>query len=126
MQTLGGGISQEQRKLCVLDYLQVLSNSDVESCAATFAEDCANHDPVGAPPNIGYAALRQYFSGMGKNGSPVQFGGLDVFELNAADKIKILWGFWDPAPLFAALVYAIEQAAPRRQIYDVERIRHLQ
>lgn len=118
---------------CINDYFAALCNKDVAAWLATFAADATSYDPVGAPPNIGQDALRQYFSNLaalfahvsiaaeqvmmcgnqaavkwraecvGKNGRTVQFAGIDVFELDAARKIKTLWGFWDPTAMFAEL-----------------------
>jgi len=126
-------MTQTRITQCVDEYFAALCNKDADAWLATFAEDGASHDPVGAPPNIGHAALRQYFGALaalfervaiaaeqvlvcdsraavkwqaecvGKNGRTVRFAGLDVFEMNAAGKIQALWGFWDAAAMFAAL-----------------------
>jgi steroid Delta-isomerase len=124
---------QTQIELCIQDYFVAICQKDVEAWVATFAADGANHDPAGTPPNVGHAALRQFFvtvisafesvliaaeqvmvcgdraavkwraEGVGKNGRAVRFAGLDVFEMNMAGKIQSLWGFWDPAAMFAEL-----------------------
>jgi steroid delta-isomerase len=126
-------MAQSRIEKCIHEYFAALGNKDVEAWLATFAVDGKNHDPAGAPPNIGHAALRQFFlavvaafesvsiaaeqvlvcdqraavkwhaEGVGKNGRTVRFAGLDVFEMNTAGKIQALWGFWDPAAMFAEL-----------------------
>lgn len=126
-------MSQEQLERCIQDYFAALCSKDVEAWLATFAADAASHDPAGAPPHVGHAALRRFFDGVvaafdsvsitaqqtlwcgrraavtwraegvGKNGRTVRFAGIDVFELDEAGKIQALWGFWDPAAMFAEL-----------------------
>jgi steroid delta-isomerase len=126
-------MTQTRITQCIDDYFAALCNKDVEAWLAAFAADGASHDPVGAPPNVGHAALRQYFGTLaalfervaiaaeqvvvcdsraaakwqaecvGMNGRTVRFAGLDVFEMDANGNIKALWGFWDPAAMFAEL-----------------------
>lgn len=104
-----------------------------EAWVATFAADGESHDPVGAPPTRGHAALGAFFDGLvgmtnsiglhedhvfvcgaeaavkwtgrgvGKNGKPFQFEGIDVFEIDAQGKIKRLFAYWDPPKLMAQL-----------------------
>lgn len=118
---------------CVAGYFAALRAMDGEAWLACFAADAIAHDPVGAPPNIGQAALRQYFidasgafeclalveeqvfvcgqraavkwcgEGTGRNGRSVRFEGIDVFEFNPRGKIRQLWGYWDPAAMLAEL-----------------------
>jgi len=126
-------MSQGQIEQGIQDFFAAFCNKDVEAWLATFAADATSHDPVGAPPNVGHAALRQFFltvmdmfdrvsigaeqvlvcnqrgvakwraQGVGKNGRTVNFAGLDVFEMDESGKIKGLWGFWDPAAMLAEL-----------------------
>lgn len=106
---------------------------DREAWVAVFAKDGESHDPVGAPPHRGHAALRAFFDGIvgltrtiglyeddvyicgdraavkwtgrgiGKNGKPFQFEGIDVFEVDAHGQITRLNAYWDPALLMAQL-----------------------
>ena len=115
------------------DFFSALCRGDIEAWMATFSADASSHDPVGTPPHIGHPALRQFFvnvsaafksleiaaedvmvcgsrgaakwraTGVGQNGRTVKFTGIDVFEMDAAGKIKTLWGFWDPSAMFAEL-----------------------
>ncbi len=120
----------EQR---ISEFFSALCHKDIEAWLATFSTDASSHDPVGTPPNVGHAALRQFFvnvsaafnsleiaaeevmvcgsrgaakwraTGVGQNGRTVKFAGIDVFEMDAAGKIKTLWGFWDASAMFTEL-----------------------
>lgn len=126
-------MSPQAMQQCIQDYFSALSNKDCDAWLATFANDGANHDPAGSPPNSGHAVLRQYFltvsasfasmeiaadefllqghraavtwnaQAVGHNDRIVKFSGIDVFEMSAAGTIQSLWGFWDPAAMFAEL-----------------------
>lgn len=126
-------MTESSIKQCINDYFTALRNNDLDAWLATFAVDGANHDPAGSPPNIGHAALQQFYlmvtatfasvdiapdayllqghraavtwkaQAVSHKGRAVQFAGIDVFEMNAAGKIQTLWGFWDPAALFTEL-----------------------
>lgn len=41
--------------------------------------------------------------GTGKNGRPVIFEGIDVFEINQEGTIETMWGYWNPAAMMAQL-----------------------
>lgn len=114
-------------------FFSALCRKDIEAWLAMFSADASSHDPVGTPPHVGQAALRQFFvdvsaafksleiaaeevmvcgsrgaakwhaTGVGQNGRTVEFSGIDVFEMDATGKIKTLWGFWDPSAMFAEL-----------------------
>ena len=120
-------------KQCINDYFIALQHLDGDEWLATFAADGASHDPAGAPPHVGHTALRLFFiavtknfasvsiaadeiliqgsraavtwraKGVGANNRKVQFEGIDIFEMDASGKIKAVWGFWDPAAMFAEL-----------------------
>lgn len=100
---------------------------------ACFAADAISHEPYGATPVQGHAALKTLFhtiasalqevsiraeethvahnraavlfrgQGIGKNGKPVNVEGIDVFEFNDAGQIQTLWAYWDPATVLAKL-----------------------
>jgi steroid delta-isomerase len=115
----------------VKSYFASIRAMDVEAWLAHFAADAVSHDPVGGTPLRGHAAMRQFFDhvmsrfetvglhedsvfltedraavkwtgrDVGKNGRPVTFHGIDIFELDAAGKIRTLWAYWDPAATLA-------------------------
>lgn len=117
----------------VAEYFAATRAMDTERWVATFAEDAVSHDPVGAPPHHGHAALRQFLNGVlsgfetiglheekvflngqsaavqwtgrgtGKNGRPITFEGIDVIDCNEDGKIVLVRAFWDPGPIMAAL-----------------------
>jgi len=123
----------EQVQKAVTDYFAAIRAMDADAWVATFADDAVNYDPVGAPPNEGHAALRQFFEGIagafeqvglfedhvfvsgneaavkwtgrgtGKNGRAVTFEGIDVFEINDAGKIQTIHAYWNPAAMMAEL-----------------------
>ena len=106
---------------------------DPTAWTACFAADAVNHEPYGATPVQGHAALKTVFhaiagalrevpihaqemhiahnraavvfhgQGIGKNGKPVEVHGIDVFEFNEAGTIQTLWAYWDPATVLAKL-----------------------
>ena len=114
-------------------YFAATRAMDRKAWVGTFAEDGASHDPVGAPPMKGHAALGQFFDGIvaltekigltedhvficgnqaavkwtgrgiGKNKKPLVFEGIDVMEIDAQGKIKTLHAYWDPSKLMAQL-----------------------
>ncbi|HVF90727.1 MAG TPA: nuclear transport factor 2 family protein [Blastocatellia bacterium] len=118
----------------VADYFTAIRAMDADAWLSTFAENAVSHDPVGAPPSEGHAALRQFFEGIagafekvelfedsvfvagdsaavkwtgrgtGKNGRDVIFEGIDVFEINADNKIQTIWGYWDPSAMMSELM----------------------
>lgn len=126
-------MTQPSIKQSINDYFAAIQNKNSEAWLAGFAADATIHDPAGAPPHVGYEAMHQFFIAMtsafasleiaatdfllqdqraavtwkaralGHNGRAVQAVGIDVFELNAQGKIQTVWGFWNPAALFAEL-----------------------
>ena len=95
-------MSPQAMQQCIKDYFSALSNKDCDAWLATFANDGANHDPAGSPPNVGHVALRQYFLTVSASFASVEISA-DEFEMNAAGTIQTLWGFWDPTAMFAEL-----------------------
>lgn len=126
-------MSTDRVQKAVADYFAAIRAMDASAWIATFAEDATSYDPVGAPPNAGHAALRQFFEGIcgafetvglfedqvfisgneaavkwtgrgtGKNGRAVTFEGIDVFEINDAGKIQTVRAYWNPAAMMAEL-----------------------
>jgi steroid delta-isomerase len=127
-------MSSESIRETVADYFKAIRAMDADAWLATFAENAVSHDPVGAPPAEGHAALRQFFEGIagafetvemfedsvfiagdsaavkwtgrgtGKNGRNVIFEGIDVFEIGADNKIQKMWGYWDPSAMMSELM----------------------
>lgn len=117
----------------VAEYFAAIRAMDVERCVAVFAPDAEQHDPVGAPPNIGHEAIRAFFAnifsgfpsvsltedlvyaggnsaavkwtgkGVAHTGKHVSFDGIDVIDCDDAGKIVRVRAFWNPAPVMAAL-----------------------
>jgi steroid Delta-isomerase len=127
-------MSSESIRETVGDYFKAIRAMDMDAWLATFAEDAVSHDPVGAPPAEGHAGLRAFFEGItgpfetvelfedsvfvagdgaavkwtgrgtGKNGRNVVFEGIDVFEINADNKIQTLRAYWDPSAMISELM----------------------
>lgn len=117
----------------IQDYFAATRAIDVEAYLAAFAEDATNYDPVGGEPLKGHAAMRQFFQsiasmfeqvglteefatvagnevavkwkgiGISKQGNPVTFEGIDIFELNADGRIQTLKAYWNPEAMIAQL-----------------------
>jgi steroid Delta-isomerase len=117
----------------VAEYFAALRAMDVERWVNTFDANAVSHDPVGAPPMHGHEALRQFLAGIsggfatvgltedsvflngnsaavkwtgkgiGRNGKPVTFEGIDVIECNDAGKIVSVHAYWDPGPMMATI-----------------------
>jgi steroid delta-isomerase len=115
----------------VTEYFAAIRAGDVERWVNTFAHDAISHDPVGAPPMQGHAALRQFLTHLGQSfqsvalteeavfvngnsaavkwtgkaishsGKSVDFEGVDVLDCNDDGKITLVRAFWNPAPVMA-------------------------
>jgi steroid delta-isomerase len=113
----------------VAAYFAALRDMNVEAWVSTFAEDGVSHDPVGAPPHQGHAAIRAFLTGVlalfenvglqeqsvfiagneaavkwigygrGKNERDVRFEGIDVLSVNELGKIISVRAYWDPGPV---------------------------
>lgn len=129
-------VAPEIIRQTVAAYFAAIRAMDAEAFAATFAADGVTHDPVGAPPHAGHAAIRQFAEGIfglfatfgltedqvfvagngaavkwtghgrGKNGAEVAFEGVDVIELNDAGTIQLVRAYWDPAPVLSRVTSA--------------------
>jgi steroid delta-isomerase len=114
-------------------YYRTIRVSDVDAFVNLFASDGVSHDPVGAPPHVGRDGVRAFLTGIlglceqldiasvkavfyrnsaavtwsalaiGKNGSKVEFGGIDVFVFDRDLRIATLHAFWDAKPVINAL-----------------------
>ena len=115
----------------IAKYFAAIRAMDVERWVNTFAPDAVSHDPVGAPPMHGHAALRQFmqqiaagfqsisltedgvfingnsaavkWSGkaVAHSGKSVDFEGVDVIDCNEEGKIILVRAFWDPTSVMA-------------------------
>ena len=116
----------------ISSYFSAIGRKDREAWVACFADDSVANDPAHAPARAGKDAHRAFFdavTGMfesvefravdvkvcgdeaavvfhakvrAKNGKLAEAGGIDVFTFDAQAKIRMVKGFWDPSPLFAA------------------------
>jgi ketosteroid isomerase-like protein len=114
-------------------YFAAICAMDPDLWLAAFAEDAVSHDPVGTPPRVGHAALRQamqelcdaveqvgryadhvFVAGngaaikwtgrcIGRNGRAVTFAGIDIMTVDAAGKIQTVMTYWDPQAMRAEL-----------------------
>lgn len=117
----------------VAEYFAAIRAMDVERCVAVFAANAEQHDPVGAPPNIGHNAIRAFFlqifsgfpsvslteesvhangqsaavkwtgKGTAHTGKHVHFEGIDVIDCDEEGKIVRVRAFWNAEPVMAAL-----------------------
>lgn len=117
----------------VTAYFAAINKGDRDLWLDLFAEGSAVHDPVGAPPVEGQAALVELWngivgpfdtlrvepssphfggagaaagwqaSGKGVNGRHVSFEGITVFEISDEGKIQALMAYWDPATMIMEL-----------------------
>lgn len=120
-------------ELTISRYFAATRTTDREAWVQCFTPNGASHDPVGAPPHVGHAALRAFFDsivglvktiglheehvfacgdriavkwigrGLSKSGKPYSFEGIDVFECDAQGRITTLHAYWDPSKLMAQL-----------------------
>ena len=117
----------------VAEYFAAIRAMDTDRYVNTFAPDGVTHDPVGTSPHAGHDALRAFFTGIagafasldltednvfangnsaavkwtgkgvGKNGKPVAFEGVDVIDCDDSGKIVLVRAFWNPGPVMAIL-----------------------
>lgn len=55
-------VDTEQMMATVEAYISSYNRADLDGICAIFAEDAIVEDPVGSPPHIGQAALREFFA----------------------------------------------------------------
>ena len=117
----------------VRQYFSAIGKKDADSWVNCFDEKGISYEPGAPTPLQGHAALRQFLVGVlgafeklsmtedhvfqsgnriavkftgrgtGKNGRPVFFEGIDVFEINQEGKIQTMWGYWNPAAMMKQL-----------------------
>jgi len=106
---------------------------DPVTVTAYFDEKAVTHQPYGAAPLTGRAAVREFLvrvfaafehlevspddifvaknrvavkftgRGTGKNGRHFRLEGITVFEFTECGTIRALWGYWDPEAILAQL-----------------------
>ena len=117
----------------VAQYFAAIRQMDADKWVRCFAEEAVSYEPGAPVPLQGHAALGRFIRGVlaafqnieltadhvflsgnraavkftgrgtGKNGRPVVFEGIDVFEINQDGTIQTMWGYWDPAAMMAQL-----------------------
>src|SRR5213078_2897587 len=126
-------VSADKISRAVRGYFLAIRAMDADAFANSFAEDGTTCDPMGAPPIVGRAGLREFFESICKNfksvgltedsvfvagngaavkwtgtgksnsGREVRFEGIDVIEVNEAGKIQTVHAYWNPAEMIAQL-----------------------
>ena len=126
-------MSPELISAAIRAYFQAIRDMNIDAWVETFAEDAISNDPIGSPPIVGHQKLREFFQsicgafekvglnedqvfiagngaavkwtgrGTSKQGKPVHFEGIDVFEMNEAGKIQRVFAYWNPAEMVAQL-----------------------
>ena len=126
-------MSDETIPAAVRQYFAAIEKRDADAWVNCFAEEGTSHEPGAPAPLKGHVALRQCLVGVlgafekismtedhvfqsgnrvavkftgrgtGKNGRPVFFEGIDVFEINQEGKIQTMWGYWNPAAMMKQL-----------------------
>ncbi len=111
-------------------YIGNYNRSDLDGVCAVFAEDAAVEDPVGTPPRVGQAALREFFAvgiaagarltldgpvrcahghaafafhvDLTWDGRATRIDVIDVFAFDAQGKVTGMKAFFGPANMGAA------------------------
>ena len=116
---------KQQRMIdAVHTYVRALNMGDLEAIMALYATDATVEDPVGSPPRVGHAAIRDsfavamssmkfvvaldddiYFSNracaspfnvnISWEGQSAMFHSIDVFEFDAVGRIMRMRGYFD-------------------------------
>jgi steroid Delta-isomerase len=124
-------MSREAMQESISGYFAAIRAMDEAAFTAVFAPDAESHDPVGAPPFSGHDGLRKFFGGIkatfqelnmretavyinkneaavhwqadgvGKNGKPTHFSGINLFGFNTNGQISNLRAYWDPRAMMA-------------------------
>lgn len=119
----------EQMEAAVHAYVAAFAAGDAEAAVSIFAPDASVEDPVGTPPKIGHAAIREFYTASMATGAklildgPVRvasdhaafafhvalhFNGqdmdihvIDTFAFNADGKVTEMRAFFGPANMIA-------------------------
>jgi steroid delta-isomerase len=68
-------VSESQMSAAVLNYIDGFARSDTEALTQLFAETAVIEDPVGAPPLVGRAAIRQFYARICAGGAKLTLTG---------------------------------------------------
>lgn len=119
----------EQMEAAVHAYVAAFAAGDPEQAVAIFAEDAVVEDPVGTPPKVGHAAIREFYQASMATGAklvldgpirlaedhaafafhvPLHFDGkdmeihvIDTFAFNADGKVREMRAFFGPGNMIA-------------------------
>jgi steroid delta-isomerase len=116
-------------KSVINNYIEALGQTDADRIAALYTDDATVEDPVGTPPHVGNAAVRDFYAGMAKMadsyecalatpinvaGNEVVFGfkihakvgdatmeivPIDHMIFNDTGQITAMRAFWNPADI---------------------------
>jgi len=114
----------EQMEAAVHAYVEAFAKGDPDLAVAIFAEDAVVEDPIGAPPRIGHAAIREFYVASMATGAklvldgpvrvaashaafafhvPLHFDGkdmeihvIDTFAFDADGKVKEMKAYFGP------------------------------
>lgn len=122
--------SADQMVAAVETYIGSYNRADLDGVCAVFAEDAVVEDPVGTPPRVGQAALREFFAvgiaagarltldgpvrcaadhaafafhvDLEWDGSATRIDVIDVFTFDAHGKVSSMKAYFGPANMGAA------------------------
>lgn len=114
----------EHMQAAVHAYVAAFAASDPEAVVALFAEDATVEDPVGTPPKIGHAAIREFYTmsiatgaklalegpirvgadfaafafqvRLDMGGKPATVDVIDVFRFDEAGKVRRMEAYFGP------------------------------
>lgn len=119
-------LSDHERRMIdtVHAYVRALNDADIDAIVALYAEDASVEDPVGSPPKVGHAAIREFYAGsiamqltvtlegevrvvgntcafpfnvsLTYNGRPTVIRPIDIFEFDDAGHITSMHAYFGP------------------------------
>ncbi len=90
----------EQMEAAVHAYVEAFAKGDPELAVAIFAEDAVIEDPIGTPPRIGHAAIREFYVQSMATGATLHLAGpVRVAAAHAAFamQVRLHWNGKDMA-----------------------------
>lgn len=90
----------EQMEAAVHAYVEAFAKGDPELAVAIFAEDAVIEDPIGTPPRIGHAAIREFYVQSMATGATLHLAGpVRVAAAHAAlaMQVRLHWNGKDMA-----------------------------
>lgn len=80
----------EQMEAAVRAYVAAFDAGDADRAAAIFADDAVVEDPIGSPPRIGKAAIRQFYAESMATGAKLHLAGpIRVATAHAAFAMQV-------------------------------------